>query len=186
MEELKALTERIVADGATPWCIGLGAGGSTGWAATDWVEDLMLRLHPPEVYDQWVANEIPFDDPRVVEAIEEFGWFAKTDAFVDGGAGGVGWLDYRDSPAGLFSVPPRCFLHHQGSFIGSFFPEGTEFGRDVDFFFMPPYASRDLGRPFLALAPPSPSPAIRLSRRRSSSSCAPLWHMKSGWRRPVS
>jgi ABC-type glycerol-3-phosphate transport system substrate-binding protein len=26
MEELKALTEQIVADGETPWCIGLGSG----------------------------------------------------------------------------------------------------------------------------------------------------------------
>ena len=64
MEELKALTEQIVADGGTPWCIGLGSGGATGWPATDWVEDIMLRTQPPEVYDQWVTNEIPFTDPR--------------------------------------------------------------------------------------------------------------------------
>jgi Bacterial extracellular solute-binding protein len=43
MEELKALTDKIVADGGTPWCIGLGSGGATGWPATDWVEDLMLQ-----------------------------------------------------------------------------------------------------------------------------------------------
>jgi alpha-glucoside transport system substrate-binding protein len=47
MEELKALTEQIVADGETPWCIGLGSGGATGWPATDWVEDMMLRTQPP-------------------------------------------------------------------------------------------------------------------------------------------
>ncbi len=73
MEELKALTEQIVADGETPWCIGLGSGGATGWPATDWVEDMMLRTQPPEVYDQWVTNEMPFNDERVVAAIEEFG-----------------------------------------------------------------------------------------------------------------
>ena len=43
MEALKALTEQIVADGDTPWCIGLGSGAATGWPATDWVEDMMLR-----------------------------------------------------------------------------------------------------------------------------------------------
>ncbi|HEY7865388.1 MAG TPA: extracellular solute-binding protein, partial [Psychromonas sp.] len=43
MEELKDLTKQIVADGGTPWCIGLGSGAATGWPATDWVEDLMLR-----------------------------------------------------------------------------------------------------------------------------------------------
>lgn len=39
MEELKALTKEIVADGGTPWCIGLGSGAATGWPATDWVEN---------------------------------------------------------------------------------------------------------------------------------------------------
>ena len=43
MEELKELTEEIVDDGGTPWCIGLGSGAATGWPATDWVEDMMLR-----------------------------------------------------------------------------------------------------------------------------------------------
>jgi alpha-glucoside transport system substrate-binding protein len=63
MEELKALTEQMVADGETPWCIGLGSGGATGWPATDWVEDMMLRTQPPEVYDAWVSNEMPVHRP---------------------------------------------------------------------------------------------------------------------------
>ncbi|WP_159592896.1 ABC transporter substrate-binding protein [Chelativorans xinjiangense] len=149
MEDLKALTEQIVADGGTPWCIGLGSGGATGWPATDWVEDMMLRTQPPEVYDQWVSNEIPFDDERVVAAIEEFGWFARNDDFVDGGAEAVASTDFRDSPNGLFSFPPKCYLHHQASFIPSFFPEGTELGVDADFFYLPPYEEKDLGRPVL-------------------------------------
>ncbi|MGR3571654.1 ABC transporter substrate-binding protein, partial [Brevirhabdus sp.] len=59
MEELKALTEQIAAEGETPWCIGLGSGGATGWPATDWVEDMMLRTSDPATYDKWVSNEIP-------------------------------------------------------------------------------------------------------------------------------
>ncbi len=150
MEELKALTEQIVADGGTPWCIGLGSGGATGWPATDWVEDMMLRTQPPEVYDEWVANTIPFTDPRVVEAIDEFGWFAKNDQFVDGGAAAVASTDFRESPKGLFSSPPKCYMHHQASFIPSYFPEGTELGVDADFFYMPAYADKpELGKPVL-------------------------------------
>ncbi|MAS12303.1 MAG: alpha-glucoside ABC transporter substrate-binding protein [Nitratireductor sp.] len=149
MEELKALSEQIVADGETPWCIGLGSGGATGWPATDWVEDMMLRTQPPEVYDQWVRNEIPFNDERVVAAIEEFGAFARNDDYVDGGAGAVASTDFRDSPKGLFAVPPKCYMHRQASFIPSFFPEGTELGRDADFFYLPAYAEKDLGTPLL-------------------------------------
>ncbi len=150
MEELKALTEKIVADGGTPWCIGLGSGGATGWPATDWVEDMMLRTQPADVYDKWTTNAIPFTDPAVIGAIDEFGWFAKNDKNVDGGAAAVASTDFRDSPKGLFSSPPKCYLHHQASFIPSFFPEGTVVGEDADFFYMPPYASKaDLGNPVL-------------------------------------
>ncbi|MGZ9810753.1 ABC transporter substrate-binding protein [Pseudoroseicyclus sp. H15] len=148
MEDLKALTDQIVADGETPWCVGLGSGGATGWPATDWVEDLMLRTQPPEVYDGWVTNEIPFNDERVVGAIEEFGYFIE-DQNVAGGMGAVASTDFRDSPQGLFSAPPQCYLHHQASFIPAFFPEGTEVGVDADFFYFPAYAEKDLGSPVL-------------------------------------
>ncbi|XDA97296.1 ABC transporter substrate-binding protein [Sulfitobacter sp. LCG007] len=145
MEDLKALTEQIVEDGGTPWCIGLGSGAATGWPATDWVEDMMLRTQPADVYDKWVSNEIKFDDPVVVGAIEEFGWFARNDDFVDGGSAAVANTDFRDSPAGLFSIPPKCYMHRQASFIPTFFPEGSDF----DFFYFPAYEGKDLGKPVL-------------------------------------
>jgi alpha-glucoside transport system substrate-binding protein len=149
MEELMALTDQIVADGGTPWCIGLGSGGATGWPATDWVEDMMLRTQPPEVYDAWVSNTLAFNSPEVVGAIEAFGTFAKNDAYVAGGAAAVASTDFRDSPKGLFSSPPQCYMHRQASFIPSFFPEGTELGTDADFFYFPAYAEKDLGQPVL-------------------------------------
>ncbi|HIE77667.1 MAG TPA: carbohydrate ABC transporter substrate-binding protein [Candidatus Thioglobus sp.] len=149
MEELKALNDKIVADGSTPWCIGLGSGGATGWPATDWVEDLMLRTQPPAVYDHWVSNEMKFNDPRVVAAIEEFGAFARNEAYVAGGSGAVSTTDFRDSPKGLFSSPAQCYMHRQASFIPAFFPEGTVVGEDADFFYFPAYANKDLGSPVL-------------------------------------
>jgi alpha-glucoside transport system substrate-binding protein len=148
-EDLKALTEQMVADGNTPWCIGLGSGGATGWPATDWIEDIMLRFYPPEDYDAWVSNELKFNDPKVVAAIEEFGWFAKDEQKVAGGTAAVATTDFRESPLGLFSVPPQCFMHHQASFIPSFFPEGTELGTDADFFYFPASTERNLGNPVL-------------------------------------
>jgi alpha-glucoside transport system substrate-binding protein len=148
-EELMELTEQIAADGETPWCIGLGSGAATGWPATDWVEDFMLRTQPPSVYDEWVSHEMRFNDARVVKAIEEFGKIAKNDAYVSGGSEAVGTTDFRDSPKDLFAVPPKCFMHKQASFIPAFFPEGTVVGEDVDFFYFPAFESKDLGRPVL-------------------------------------
>jgi alpha-glucoside transport system substrate-binding protein len=150
MEDLIALSDKIVAAGGKPWCIGLGSGGATGWPATDWIEDIMLRTQSPETYDKWVKNEIKFDAPEVIAAMDTFASFAKNDKYVDGGAAGVASTDFRDSPDGLFSSPPKCFMHRQASFIPAFFPEGTKVGEDADFFYFPPFASKpDLGAPVL-------------------------------------
>lgn len=149
LEELKSLTKQIAAEGETPWCIGLGSGGATGWPATDWVEDMMLRTQSPADYDKWVSNELKFNDPKVVAAIDEFGWFAGNDKYVDGGARAVATTDFRDSPKGMFTSPAKCYMHRQASFIPSFFPEGTELGEDADFFYFPAYEGKDLGKPVL-------------------------------------
>jgi alpha-glucoside transport system substrate-binding protein len=149
MEELIALTRQMASDGNTPWCIGLGSGAATGWPATDWMEDIMLRTHTPDVYDMWVSNEMPFNDPRVIEAMNFFGTFALNDKFVNGGSKAVATTDFRDAPNGLFTSPAECMMHRQASFIPAFFPEGVEAGVDYDFFYFPAYATKDLGTPVL-------------------------------------
>jgi alpha-glucoside transport system substrate-binding protein len=149
-EDMMKLSDQIVADGGTPWCIGLGSGGATGWPATDWVEDIMLRTASPETYDKWTKNEIPFTDPAFVNALDILSKIETNDKYVDGGKAAVAATDFRDSPKGLFSVPPKCYLHRQASFIPSFFPEGTKLGVDADFFYLPPMAAHpELGKPVL-------------------------------------
>jgi alpha-glucoside transport system substrate-binding protein len=148
LEDLEKLTDQIAKDGGVPWCIGLGSGGATGWPATDWVEDIMLRINTPQDYDDWTTNKLKFNDPKVVAAIEEFGKFAKNPKYVDGGVAAVSSTDFRDSPKGLFAVPPKCYMHKMASFIPSFFPEGTKLGQDADFFYFPPSAAHpELGKP---------------------------------------
>ncbi|GAD57525.1 MAG: alpha-glucoside transport system substrate-binding protein [Limimaricola cinnabarinus] len=149
-EELKALSDQIVEDGGTPWCIGLGSGAATGWPATDWVEDMMLRTVPVDVYDQWVNHEIPFNDERIVAAIEEYGHYARTPDYTPAGPEAVATTDFRDAPDGLFEFPPECYMHKQASFIPIFFPEDVVVGEDAEFFYFPPFeANADLGRPVL-------------------------------------
>ena len=69
---------------------------------------------------------------------------------VAGGTAAVTATAFGDSPLGLFTVPPACYLHRQASFIASFFPAEAVAGADYDFFYMPPFASKpDLGSPVL-------------------------------------
>jgi len=137
-EELVALSDQIVADGSNPWCVGYESGGATGWPATDWMEDIMLRTAGPDVYDQWVTHEIPFDDPAVVNAGEVFGQIMFAPDYVLGGAEQTPAIAFGDAPGPMFEDPPGCWLHRQASFIPAFFPEGTEAGVDYDWFAFPP------------------------------------------------
>jgi len=145
---LIALSDQIVADGGIPWCIGIESGGATGWPATDWVEDVMLRTAGAEKYDQWTTGALKFDSPEVRAAFDTVGniWFNED--YVVGGTTGIQTTNFGDSPLGLFDDPPTCFMHRQASFIPNFFPEGTEMGVDVDYFYLPPIDAA-MGKPVL-------------------------------------
>ncbi len=61
--------QQIVADGDTPWCIGIESGAATGWPVTDWIEDFMLRTTSLDNYDKWVTGELKFSSPEVTNAL---------------------------------------------------------------------------------------------------------------------
>ena len=137
-DDLIALSDQIVEDGSAPWCVGFESEGATGWPATDWMEDIMLRTAGPDTYDQWVNHEIPFDDPAVVTAGETFGEILFTEGYVLGGAADTANIAFGDAPGPMFQDPPGCWLHRQASFINSFFPPEAEAGVDYDWFPLPP------------------------------------------------
>lgn len=144
--ELLALSDKIVADNpdgsVKPWCAGIESGDATGWPATDWIEDVMLRTAGPEVYDKWVKHEIPFNDPQVATALAEVGKILKNPKYVNGGYGDVKTIastSFQD--AGLPIVNDQtCYMHRQASFYAANWPKGTKVGPDGDVwaFYLPP------------------------------------------------
>jgi alpha-glucoside transport system substrate-binding protein len=136
-EDLIALSDQIVADGGTPWCVGYESGAATGWPATDWMEDIMLATAGQDVYTQWIDHEIPFNDPAVVNAGELFGEVMFSPGYVLGGADQTPAIAFGDAPLPMFEDPPGCWLHHQASSITSFFPEDAVAGADYDWFPFP-------------------------------------------------
>ncbi len=137
LDEWTALADQMLDDGYTPLCIGTGSDAATGWPATDWMEDIMLRTAGADVYDQWVSHEIPFNDPDVLRAGEVFESIWGAEGYVLGGAENIPDVDFRDSPDPMVADPPGCLMHRQASFIVSFFPEGTAVGTDIDLFPFP-------------------------------------------------
>ena len=136
-DDLIALSDQMVEDGETPWCVGFESGGATGWPATDWMEDIMLRTAGTEAYDQWVAGELPFASDEVTNAANVMGEIMFTEGYVLGGAQDTASIAFGDAPAPMFEDPPGCWLHRQASFINAFFPPDAVAGEDYDWFPFP-------------------------------------------------
>lgn len=123
-DDLIALTDTIAASGTAPWCLGVRDGGATGWVATDWVEDLVLRFAGPEVYDRWVTHEVAFSDPEISDAIERFGTIALNPQRVNGGNRAAVEFTVQQAAQQLLGRSPKCLLHRQASFLTEFL-DGT-------------------------------------------------------------
>ncbi len=133
METIKGL------DDGAPLCVGIESGQATGWTFTDWVEEMVLRLHGGDVYDQWVNHEIPFDDPQIVEAMQAvLDVWSEDNVFASGGT--IAATNFGDNAQPL--VDDQCWMHRQASFFAGFFPEGTAFADEsnpdaIDVFYFP-------------------------------------------------
>jgi alpha-glucoside transport system substrate-binding protein len=141
------LTDQMIADGQTPWCVGIESGPATGWSFTDWIEDLMLRINDENVYDQWVAGDIPFSDPRVADIFETVYDLWTTEGAVFAAGGSIAATPFGDNGQPLFDGD--CAMHRQASFFAAFIPEGTVYGPDGDIntFYFP--ALDDTRKPIL-------------------------------------
>lgn len=137
-DEMIALSDRIAAEGGKPWCAGISSGEATGWPLTDWLEDAMLRQNGPEVYDQWVSHQIPFNSPQVAAALDRVGSVLKNPKYVNGGLGDVSSIattTFQD--AGLPLLDQTCFMHRQANFYAANFPEGTDISENGQIYAFP-------------------------------------------------
>ncbi|HUC92094.1 MAG TPA: ABC transporter substrate-binding protein [Paenibacillus sp.] len=135
-DELKKLSDQIAADGDPAWSIGIESGTATGWVATDWMEDIMLRTTSPENYDKWVNGELPFTDPIVKNAAEKMSEIWFNEDYVYGGRKSIATTSFGDAVKPVYENPPKAWLHRQAGFITSFFPEGLT-PDDFDWFPLP-------------------------------------------------
>lgn len=147
-DDLQRLTQQMVNNGHTPWCLGMESGVATGWVGTDWLEEILLRQAGPEFYDQWVNHEVPFNHPLVETALTTFGDIVRDPRQVRGGPMGAVSIPFGDALSPLFSDPPGCYLHRQASFMTDFLPENVVPTETVDVFALPP-VDPALGAPVL-------------------------------------
>ncbi len=137
LEELKTLSDKIVTDGGTPWCAGIESGVATGWVVTDWMEDFMLRIQGPAVYDQWVNHKIAFNDPKVKAVADEVASYLKNPKYMGGENAVKAIATTKFQDGGLPILDGKCFMHRQASFYSGFWGDKVKLGTDIKAFYLP-------------------------------------------------
>ncbi|MEF7617162.1 extracellular solute-binding protein [Aquincola sp. MAHUQ-54] len=137
--QLAALERAMIRRGFTPWCVGVAARGATGWVATDWVEEFMLRQAGAGDYDRWVAGDLPFSAPPVRTAFAAWDRMVHTPGMVDGGVAGVLGTQVEEAARRFASDPAPCLMMRNSEWVVSEFPEGMPVGPAdaIDFFVLP-------------------------------------------------
>ena len=125
--EMTALTSKIKSKKlGYPWCIGIESGGATGWAATDWMEEYVLRYGGEAQYTAWWKGKLPWSSATVQKAAKKFASVALTAGNVNGGGKAIAATSFGDT-ANLFKTDKsKCYMLRQGSFITDFFPDAIK------------------------------------------------------------
>ena len=154
-DDMIALADQIVSEGMNPFCFGMYSNGASGWLATDWMEDIMLRTGEGTAsYDKWVTNELKFQDPIVKNAATLLSKIMHTEGYVVGGTDAIVSTYFGNAQDPMFSKDangnPGCFMHRQASFITSFWPEEVQSQAGVETTVFP-FPSIDPSLPAAAL-----------------------------------
>ncbi|PVE18644.1 ABC transporter substrate-binding protein [Arthrobacter sp. Bz4] len=146
-EELTELQSTIIdEDLGSPWCVGMESGAATGWVATDWLEEYVLRYGGLEEYNAWIAGDVTFDSDLVKKAGEKVASQLLEEGKINGGGPAAATTSFQTAGNQLFADGKdngQCFMMRQGSFISDFFPDEIksqiEAGdlSNIDFFQLP-------------------------------------------------
>ncbi len=133
--QLITLSDRMVADGRDPWCLGFLSQGSDGWPGTDWIESLLLSEAGPQAYDQWTFHQIPFDSAPVRAAFQRLETILFTDGYAHQVTGPQRYWDLAPTSM-LEEDPPGCWLYRAPSFLAGIL-DPANVGNATDVFPLP-------------------------------------------------
>jgi alpha-glucoside transport system substrate-binding protein len=122
-DDLWTLSDKMAADGVKPWCGGIASGTATGWLATDWLEETVLRQSGGDVYDKWISHDIKFDSPEITKAMDQVAAWMKNDKYVNAGIGNVASIATTTfQNGGKPILDGKCGMYQQASFYAAQWP----------------------------------------------------------------
>jgi alpha-glucoside transport system substrate-binding protein len=138
-DELTQLSDKIIADGSHPWCVSAGdvPGTNTGWQITDWIEEVVLKTHDLQFYNDWISHKVTFQDPAIKAAFDKVGGLLFKDGAVDGGGQAIANTDGKVVMDPMFNedmAAPGCWMQKVPTWYGpGFFPDQRTSGQPSKF-----------------------------------------------------
>ncbi len=147
-DDLNTLVEKMVTDGNVPWSMGFESGDATGWTGADTIEDILLVTQGPDYIRGLIDGSVPYNDPGVKTAFEDYGKWATDAKYTVGGAQGTLSTAFGDAIFKPFMDPPQAMMVRQSGFAGgniaAQFPS-LKYGTDYDFFGVPGAQGMQIG-----------------------------------------
>jgi alpha-glucoside transport system substrate-binding protein len=139
-DALIALSDQIAGSGKYPWSMGVESGSASGWPSADWIAQLYLSNSGPDMYDKWVAHQIPWTDPSIKQAFQMFGQIASGKHYINGAPQSILSTNFQPATFLPFDSPPKAYLYYLGDFAEGFITaqfKSAKAGTDFNFFPFP-------------------------------------------------
>lgn len=119
------------------WCLDIESGASTGWIATNWLEDTILHKYGTSVYDDWFQQRKSSSSDEVTLSMLEIGKLIFIEDAVYGGHKRMVRKEFRNNYRNLLNEDNSCTFSWSGHFASYYFPDDAQFGIDYNFFKLP-------------------------------------------------
>lgn len=136
-EDILSYTNNYSKDGKNLWCLDIESGASTGWIATNWLEDLILSEYGVEIYDEWTNQNIPSSSDEILNSINSIGKLVFTENAIYGTNKRIVRKEFRNNYNNLLSENVDCVFSWGGHYASFYMPQDKKFGKDYDFFKFP-------------------------------------------------
>ena len=139
-DEMLSLADTMVDDGHTPFSVVAARGPASGWALTDWISEIVLNNCGPDLYDRWIAGDIPWSDACIKQSFDLFTTIVATEGYVLGGSQRIVATGDDVGADPLYTDPPTAYMYYLASFAQAFIAAGfpdLQPGTDYDVFAFP-------------------------------------------------
>ena len=135
--EILDYTKNYSKEGKNLWCLDIESGASTGWIATNWLEDLILSEYGVEIYDKWSSQNLISSSDEILDSINNIGKLVFIDNAVYGTNKRIVRKEFRNNFNNLLNKDVDCVFAWGGHYASFYMPQDKKFGKDYDFFKFP-------------------------------------------------